>query len=707
MIQMSSSEPAARPPASAAFTRLLLGLTIIMALAIRVYQVGETPAGLFCDEAALGYNAFAIGSTGYDESGKFLPLYIRSFFGFKNPIYIYAAVLPIRLLGLSEMSLRLTSALFGTLTVLGIYLLAREIWGRAAGVTAAFILAITPWHHHFSRIAFELISFPCLFIFGLYFLLCAVRRGGLNWLWAAILMGFTLYTYAIAFVFLPPFLAVFGLLYYREILARPKPAMGACVVFLAIVGYATWIRSTVASDSSYFAHNTWLYNPGSYLEKAKYFGYLWRLFFSYDFLFGRGDHMMRHASPGFGELHDSFIPLLALGAIGLLTRPWRPHILIVCWILLFPLGASLMNEVPSATRSFIGSPLAALLCARAVALLFDLTMRIRAASLARMLRSAIGAIVLVAPGYETYLYLENYFHSYRIKSAPFFQYGYREMLNYMDDHRSEYDAVYQTALDVNQPYIFELFYLRTPPEDGVQVHSQRKIKEYVAHDYAGYPGSQRMLYALRPRELIFFDRYKIKHEVMGLNGEVLFSIVEVDGRKRFLNDWSLLGLFRWQDPMTILEIPGSTTVEPDRSFAGLGDVRWQKLAVPHEFALLNLNNQFRQADPKNPGNPENVCARLTTYIDLEQDLDPVLEVFGSDDHILVWLNGEVVYGPANLGRMIVSKLDLDWRKGWNELSITTCEGSGDWILAARLADRDGQDLEPGAYESSATPPPSA
>ena len=57
--------------------------------------------------------------------------------------------------------------------MLGIGLLGRDRFGAAGGLLAALFLAVVPWHLHFSRIAFELIAFPALFVFA-----CAALVGG-------------------------------------------------------------------------------------------------------------------------------------------------------------------------------------------------------------------------------------------------------------------------------------------------------------------------------------------------------------------------------------------------------------------------------------------------------------------------------------------------------------------------------------------------
>jgi outer membrane biosynthesis protein TonB len=56
-----------------------------------------------------------------------------------------------RLVGDSEFAVRTLSALFGTLTVPVIYRLARRIAGKTAGLLAALILAVSPFHVRFAQ----------------------------------------------------------------------------------------------------------------------------------------------------------------------------------------------------------------------------------------------------------------------------------------------------------------------------------------------------------------------------------------------------------------------------------------------------------------------------------------------------------------------------------------------------------------------------
>src|SRR5262249_47645446 len=91
------------PAAQVAGRRLLVVAIIVLAAVLRVYRLADLPAGLFCDEAALGFSAHCIAHGGIDENGNRFPLFFWSLgASYKNPVYIYAAAIPVGLLGLSE-----------------------------------------------------------------------------------------------------------------------------------------------------------------------------------------------------------------------------------------------------------------------------------------------------------------------------------------------------------------------------------------------------------------------------------------------------------------------------------------------------------------------------------------------------------------------------------------------------------------------------
>ena len=68
---------------------IFLILILFLAVATRLFNLANYPAGLNADEAAVGYNAYSLIETGMDEHGVSWPLVFRSFDDYKPALYFY------------------------------------------------------------------------------------------------------------------------------------------------------------------------------------------------------------------------------------------------------------------------------------------------------------------------------------------------------------------------------------------------------------------------------------------------------------------------------------------------------------------------------------------------------------------------------------------------------------------------------------------
>ncbi|HLB60248.1 MAG TPA: phospholipid carrier-dependent glycosyltransferase, partial [Patescibacteria group bacterium] len=166
----------------------LLVIILVIAAVLRFWQLGQNPPGLTWDEAAWGYNAYAIGIDGRDEFGRFLPVdYLESFGDFKPPMYAYLTVIPVWLLGLNAFATRFASALFGVMSVGVVYGLVGELFSgktenefsssrkKSIALAAAALLAISPWHVNLSRAAFEANVASFFIVAGMWLFLRWIR----------------------------------------------------------------------------------------------------------------------------------------------------------------------------------------------------------------------------------------------------------------------------------------------------------------------------------------------------------------------------------------------------------------------------------------------------------------------------------------------------------------------------------------------------
>jgi hypothetical protein len=145
---------------------VLLGITLL-AGALRFYQLGVVPPGPQFDEAFNGLDAELV------IAGN-RPLFLPANGG-REVVYTYIQAAVGELLGLNVYTLRLVSALAGTLTVVAVYFTVRGLFrrnGRWLASTTALALAVSYWHIHFSHYGIRVILMPLLLcgVFGLFWL---------------------------------------------------------------------------------------------------------------------------------------------------------------------------------------------------------------------------------------------------------------------------------------------------------------------------------------------------------------------------------------------------------------------------------------------------------------------------------------------------------------------------------------------------------
>ncbi len=102
----------------------------------------------------------------------------------------------IGLLGRTALAVRLVSVITGTLSVLAVYLFAREVFDRKIAWLSAILLATLPVHVHFSRTGVDNIVDSLTAPLVLWLLFRGAKRGStLSFLAAGIVAGLCIYTY--------------------------------------------------------------------------------------------------------------------------------------------------------------------------------------------------------------------------------------------------------------------------------------------------------------------------------------------------------------------------------------------------------------------------------------------------------------------------------------------------------------------------------
>jgi len=171
--------------------KTLLFLLIILGIAVffRLWQIDSIPPGLYPDEAINGNDAISALKT-----GNFKVFYPDN--NGREGLFINLIALSFGIFSISIWSLKIVGALIGIFTVLGLYLLTRELFNKNVALLSSFFLAISFWHINFSRIGFRGILAPFILVFAFYFLLRGFKTKNVwNFIISGIFFGLGFYTY--------------------------------------------------------------------------------------------------------------------------------------------------------------------------------------------------------------------------------------------------------------------------------------------------------------------------------------------------------------------------------------------------------------------------------------------------------------------------------------------------------------------------------
>lgn len=167
----------------------IAGVLTAAAAALRLIALGSVPNVISGDEGRIGLLAK---SALVGELNNML----ATSYG-HGTLYLYIMAGFLKILGVSAFSLRLPSALAGILTVPALYIFARRFFGTRVAFIAAFILAFSHIHVHFSRIIVAGSIQDALFSTIVFFLILSGMEdmSRTRWLLAGLVAGVFLYIY--------------------------------------------------------------------------------------------------------------------------------------------------------------------------------------------------------------------------------------------------------------------------------------------------------------------------------------------------------------------------------------------------------------------------------------------------------------------------------------------------------------------------------
>lgn len=538
---------------------LPLLLVILVAAFLRLYQLGVNPPSLDWDEASLGYNAYSLLKTGKDEFGRSWPTSIRSFEDYKPALYTYLTIPVVAIFGLNEFATRLPSALSGVLAVFFTYFLVKELLSRIAfdheysrlvGLFTAGLLAISPWHLQFSRVAFEAnVALTCMIV-GLYLFLRSLREGWTLPL-SAIVLSLSFYAYHSPRLLVPLILLGWTFIFRNIFWQRRRWIIVS--VALAFIVLLPFINEFTSSGRARFSSVTVL-SPQGRLDQAieawkkdtangDWLGRVWhnrRLVyaleiargyldhFNFDFLFLYGDAPGRHHSSDMGMLYLVEAPFILLGIFYLLKRKEQTSRVIFWWFLLAPAASALTTGTPHAVRALFYLPLYQLFTAIGV---YYCLLKFKTKK-----NYTLTFLTIISFGFLLNIsyYLDSYYKRMPIESARDWQYGYKEAVFGAARWESEVDQIVMTY-NYDQPHIYVLFYrqidpawYQAQPKGESIMRFERKFGKYVFRPIKWDQDQhlKNVLFIGTPGE-IPVDAKEIVAEIPFPDGQIAFRIVKL------------------------------------------------------------------------------------------------------------------------------------------------------------------------------------
>ena len=350
---------------------------VLAGLAALLYGRGldYAPPHLEIDEVLIALDAQSVAATGHDLRGERLPLYFPvGATSWYQPVIVYLTAVVLKLVPLSEASLRSPTVLIAVADIVLMFLVARRLFtSNLFGCFAAVLLALTPGHFIHARYGMDYL-YPVPFALG--WLLCLVSyvdRPRVSVLLVALaVLGVGFYSYIASIVLMPLYVAITCLVLFRE--GAPASTFG-----IVAAGFLPWLipfvwwaaghpRAFDATITKYALFDVQHLNAIqgvrsliSYASVSERLSRYWNFFNPAFLLFGSGIKLP-FSTNLVGVFLFPFGALLPLGLYYSLVRTRSTLFTVLCLgFVLAPLGAVIVAEENAIFRGLTILPFGVLL----------------------------------------------------------------------------------------------------------------------------------------------------------------------------------------------------------------------------------------------------------------------------------------------------------------------------------------------------------
>jgi hypothetical protein len=338
----------------------------------RFHQLNSAPWGVWFDEAQNGLVAERI-----LHDPHYRPVFIGDLSQLPA-LFFYVFAVSIKFFGANIFAIRLVPTVAGLLTLVFIYLLARELFDLRVAVLATFFLAVMRWHVNFSRFGMHGIFMPLFMTATFYFLVRGLRgRTFLNFIAAGVMAGIGLQGYY-SFLLVPGVVGLYLLHYalFQRVITWGRLLLGVVALCLATAIVYSPVAIYALRNPQQFEQRLGTVSITKNRTPKEIVEVLWRTTSRHLLMFNStGDGNGRHNIPG-APMVDTYTGLLFVLGIGYALWRWRRsgYFLLLAWMAVIIQGGiwSLEFEAPQGYRTVGLTPAVAMLAAVPLGVLWSL-----------------------------------------------------------------------------------------------------------------------------------------------------------------------------------------------------------------------------------------------------------------------------------------------------------------------------------------------
>jgi len=458
---------------------LLLGSIFLLGIFLRLYRLNLNTPELYSDEVGHYYYLHNLLNHDYPVVLKAL----TSLFTFSW------------LFGLNPLGARFGSALFGSLTLIAVFFFARSITkalddkkSLAVSLVTSLLFAILPWNYAISRLGHThvpIIVLAMLLHLALY--INAKKISGKIISFIPFAIGS--YYYPVMILMSPLILipVAFDLVsktkFKKQIIIAGTLlliTLGSLMVFKYRIfdsssrglDLAIWRDVNVTADANLYRgiarqSEPTIFSFGQNPEKIAnklFFNYPVSIFnnfarnylsfFSPDFLFLKGDPVLRHSTSMVGNFYLFLLPFLLFGAYKFYALRTSHYALITLWILASPIPAAITKDGAGyLLRAITLMPILTYFCSLGIVYSFELFKN-------NFQKIVYGLVLGAITIFSAYYYFYGYFHVYPELSANSFEHGFKEIVDFQTKNPGKILIIW----DDKYPYLQFCFWQKLPYE---------------------------------------------------------------------------------------------------------------------------------------------------------------------------------------------------------------------------------------------------